>query len=497
MPGFRLPMRIPLVLAAAALLAGGCTRGPDETALRKEVEERLAKQVKPGLFEMQSLRRAGSSPLPAGESGAKRVIVYYNAALQLKQDYDFGGWEQLGPSSIAFALGATEKGVFGISGQNRAGDVVRAFGTATYELSGDRWVNVASAAGAVTPAPDAENTAPPTRSKQFLDKLASMVELPPPGVSPRDDQIIAEELARASENIERRVARRKHAFTLASGPEGGQYARFVAALVETVTKAAPALTLRHRTTQGSVENARLVAQGEADYAIIQSDVAARALAGEGIFARGGPFTGLRAVGSLFPEAVHIVVHADSPIKEVSQLRGMRVDLGTAASGTQYDALAVLSAHGLRPSDLAEAAQDGLDKAIDRFRRRQLDAFFVTIAAPAPPLQDLAARSGMRLLPLQSARIARLVSENPGLVALTLPVNTYPGQTAEVATVAATALLVTTSEAPDGEVERVLDLVFVHMPAQAAGRAQAYKVSKQTALKGVTIPLHPAASRALK
>lgn len=497
MPGFRLPTWIPLVFAAAALLAGGCTRGPDEAALRKEVEERLAKQVKPDLFEMQSLRRAGSSPLPSGESGAKRVVVYYNVALKLKQDHDFGGWEQLGPSSIAYALGATEKGVFGISGQNRSGDVVKAFGTATYERTGDRWVNVAGTIGAVKPAPDAENTAPPTRSKQFLDKLASLVELPPPGVSPREDEIIAEELARASENIERRVARRKHVFTLASGPESGQYARFVAALVDAVAKAAPDVTLRQRTTQGSVENALLLARGEADYAIIQSDVAARAIAGDAAFARGATFANLRAVGSLFPEAVHVIVHADSAIRDVGELRGKRVDLGTGASGTHIDALAVLGVYGIRPADLAEAAQDGLDKAIERFQRRQLDAFFVTIAAPAPPLQDLAARAGMRLLPLKTASIDRLVRENPGLVALTLPANTYPGQTDAVSTVAATALLVTTNEAPDGEVERVLDLVFVRMPAQAAGGTQTYKVSKQTALKGITIPLHPAASRSLK
>jgi TRAP transporter TAXI family solute receptor len=485
------------VLAAVALLAWGCARGPDEAALRKEVEERLAKQVKPGLFEMQSLRRAGSSPLPAGESGAKRVIVYYNVALQLKQEYDFGGWEQLGPSSIAYALGATEKGVFGISGQNRAGDVVRAFGTATYELTGDRWVNVAGAASAVTPAPDAENTAAPTRSKQFLDKLASLVELPPPGVPPREDEIIAEELARASENIERRVARRKRIFTLASGPESGQYARFGAALIDAVAKAAPNVKLRQRTTQGSVENALLLARGEVDYAIIQSDIAARAIAGDAAFAGGATFANLRAVGSLFPEAVHIVVRADSPIRDVGELRGLRVDLGPSASGTYINALAVLGVHGIRPADLAEAAQDGPDKAIERFRRRQLDAFFVTIAAPAPPLQDLAARAGMRLLPLKTASIDRLVRENPGLVALTLPANTYPGQTAAVAAVAVTALLVATSDAPDSEVERVVDLVFVRMPAQAAGSAQTYKVAKQTALKGITIPLHPAASRTLK
>jgi TRAP transporter TAXI family solute receptor len=323
------------------------------------------------------------------------------------------------------------------------------------------------------------------------------VALPPPGVNPHDDEIIAEELARASENIDRRIARRNQVFTIASGPPGGQYDRFGAALVAALTQADPTLKLRHRTTEGSVENAWLVARGEADYALIQSDVAARAVAGDGIFAGDQPLTGLRALGSLFPEPVHIVVAADSSISDVAGLRGKRVDIGTAASGTQFDALAVLAVHDLQLTDLAEAAQDGLETAVERLRNGQLDAFFVTAAAPLPQLQDLAARTGIRLLPLQQASIERLVAETPGLIALTLPAATYPGQLEVVPTVAATVLLVTGKEAPDTEVERMVDFVFVRMPALAAGDAEAYRIAKATALNGITIPLHPGASRALE
>ena len=73
-------------------------------------------------------------------------------------------------------------------------------------------------------APNFEGTAPPSRSKQLIDQLAAMIELPPPGVPPQQDDIIADELSRASENIERRVQRRQRTFTLASGPSDGDYA---------------------------------------------------------------------------------------------------------------------------------------------------------------------------------------------------------------------------------------------------------------------------------
>ena len=60
-----------------------------------------------------------------------------------------------------------------------------------------------------------------------------------------------------------------------------------------------------------------------------------------------PVTTLRALGSLFPEPIHLVVAAGSPIREVADLRGKRVDIGLPSSGTRYDAVMVLEAYGLR------------------------------------------------------------------------------------------------------------------------------------------------------
>jgi len=184
---------------------------------------------------------------------------------------------------------------------------------------------------------------------------------------------------------------------------------------------------------------------------------------------------------------------DSPIREISHLRGRRVDIGAPASGTRFDAVAVLAAYGLQPVDLGEAREDGPAAAIDRLRRGQLDAVFATAGAPTRVLQQLAVQPGLRLLPITGAALERLVQLRPGLTPLTLPANTYPEQKAAVATVASAALLLTTLDAPHAEVERVADLVFGRTPQQA-GRADVVKVSAANELRGVTIPLHPGAAR---
>lgn len=484
-------------LGLALMASAACARGADAERVKADLQQRLNRDVKPDLLRVVAIKREGSAPMPAGESGASRVIVYFNATLELTQPYKFGSWDELGSSSVAYAVGATEKGLFGLQPENKAGDKIRAYGSAIYERTGDgAWmpVETSNTQTAAAEAPDIEGSAPPSRSKQLINRLAALVELPPPGRPVQEDAIIAEELSRASDNIERRVRRREAGFTLATGPENGMYARFGGTIVAALKQLAPAIKIEERQSEGSVDNAFLLARGEADYAIVQGDVAAAAVAGDDVFSRGQPLSTLRAVGGLFPEAIHIVVRPDSPIKDVTDLRGRRVDIGTPTSGTRFDALAVLAAYGLKPGDLGEARQDGLSAAIGRLRKGQIDALFATAAAPERALQALAAQPGLRLLPITDAALERLGEARPGLVRLTLPVNTYPRQQSAVVTAASSALLVTTTDAPPAEVQRVVDLVFTRMTEKGVGGADVVKVSAQNQLRGVTIPLHEGAAR---
>jgi TRAP transporter TAXI family solute receptor len=489
--------RLSLCAVVVALAASGaCSRGADENRLKTDLQQRLDRDVKSDLFQVVSLRREGSSPMPAGDSGASRVLVYFNTTLKLNQDYTFGSWDQLSPSSVAFALGANEKGIFGLQPQNKAGDTIRAYGTAAYEEGPQGWMEVEALSPLTATASDIDNegTGPPSRSKQLIDKLAAMVNLPPPGPSAQQDEIIADELARAQENIERRVERRNRTFTIATGPDGGDYARLGDTLIAAINQAAPNLKLRARSSEGSIENARLLGTGEADYGFVQGDVAAAAVAGEDAFEHGGAIESLRAVGALFPEAVHVVVLDKSPIRRVAQLRGRKVNLGAPASGTRFDALGVLAAYGMTPSDLGAAGAEANAAAIAKLTTGQLDAVFITAPAPTRALQELSLSVGLRLLPITGDAVDQLVRGRPGLTPLTLPANTYPRQKDSVTTVGSATLLVTTQDAPDAEVARISDFVFNRMPHLGGRSVEIVGAAEGKELRGVTIPLHPGAGR---
>jgi TRAP transporter TAXI family solute receptor len=476
------------------LLVAGCSRGPDEAALKKQVQDQIDKSFKPGLLELAALKRQGSSPL-GKEQGADRVLVYFNATLRLREGYDFKDWEALSPATLAHVLGAKERGVFGVKAkENQPGDLLQVYGTGTYERSKDGWTALAAVPRDVARAPaDPGNAAPSINSKRYLDQLASQIDVGPPGIDARSDAIISEELEQALRAIARRRARTQDLATFVSGPAGGEYTRVVEAILGTLRRSGRKVQALGVETEGSIENALLIGRGQADVGLVQSDVAWLAATGAGPFAIDGPLKKLAALGSLYPEPVHIVVSAQSQIRSVEDLRGKRVDLGTPQSGTRLNALSILQAHRLAAKDLAEARGDGPQAAMRALSAGRIDAFFTTVGAPARELQRLAVEIPIRLVPLAPDAVKRLTAEQPGLVAITIPAQTYPGQTEPRSTIAPTALLVGSADAPADEVKALLELAFESTDYLAFGSAQGVKISKRTGTRGIAIPLHPAAA----
>jgi TRAP transporter TAXI family solute receptor len=226
---------------------------------------------------------------------------------------------------------------------------------------------------------------------------------------------------------------------------------------------------------------------------VQSDVARAAVGGEGLFAMTGPLRQLRAVASLFPEPLHVLVRADSGPASVAGLAGRRLALGTPGSGTRYAALKVLAAHGLGQGSFTEVTPDGPADALQRLADGSIDAVFEVVSAPWGSLARMASGTPLALLPLDPAATVAIVAGRPELVSLVIPARTYPGQEQPVRTVAATALLVANAGTPEEVVAWMLDAMFAASDAPGRG-VSASRLSRERALAGVSIPLHEGAAR---
>ncbi len=474
-------------LAMCVMLFAACSRGPDVPRLEQDVQARMDTLFGRQVLELQSFRRQGSAPYVAAGDGARQIIVYYNAVFRVAEAYDPSDWQGLSPTMIANALGAADEGVTGLkSGPNSPGTELRAYGSIVYRRVGKEWQ---PAMDLVPRAAATAVAAPQSHANELVQRLADLVQ-EAPARRGRDDEIIAEELSRALDNIRLRTARAGKGVLVAAGPDGGEYWRFMSSVVTRV--GGPGL-IAIAPSAGSVENAFMIDRDEAVIGLVQSDVAAAAVTGDGVFSGTGPLDHLRAVASLFPEPVHIVVRTDSGIERIEDLAGRRVALGAVASGTRQTAMRLLESAGVDVNGIVSIESATPQAALDLLVTGDIDAVIEVVSAPWRQLEIAMDGAPLALVALDTDTVARMDAKVHGLLPLAIPARTYPGQQNEVATLAATALLVARDDVPDAIIEDTLELLYASAASGGAG-VQATRLSKARALTGVTIPMHPAAAR---
>lgn len=479
-----------LMSLVAVVMLAACSPAPDAEAVRAAVTRGLDASFTEPLLEIREMRRMGSAPLSDDADGAARRIVYYNAIFVLERPYTFGDWESLNPAALANLLGATEQGLEGIRTRgNEEGDELKVRGSVTFRRSADGWTPMNFVAPPVGTGHLADESGSPAAARSLVNQILTLFEHPPAAHS-QSQAIITEELRETLRQITLRLERIQRSFLAAGGPEGGEYdlvARTIAGFAN--THGVPAASL---VTEGSIENVTLLGNGSATVALIQNDVAGMAFNGSRLFHERGPQPQLRALGSLFPEPVHIVVRASDGPASVADLRGLRVDLGLPDSGSRLTALAVLRANGITVNDLAKVTALGPVDAARALQAGEIDAFVSVINAPARLIQRLSADAAVRLLSLDPSTIKAVIADDTALVPVTLPPGTYPGQTTPLSTVAVAALLVGRDDMADADVKTLLRAVYERIDFVAAGSAAGALISLERARTGLTLPLHPQA-----
>jgi TRAP transporter TAXI family solute receptor len=143
-----------------------------------------------------------------------------------------------------------------------------------------------------------------------------------------------------------------------------------------------------RASEGSIANVRAVNEGRVTSGLAQADIVAAAHEGTGPFKGNGKAENLRAIAALFPETVHIVVFADSPIKAIKDLKGKRVSIDAAGSGTNATARLILTAFRLSEKRVKFSFENA-ERSLEMMQKGDLDAFFFVGGAPLGVVEELA------------------------------------------------------------------------------------------------------------
>jgi len=251
------------------------------------------------------------------------------------------------------------------------------------------------------------------------------------------------------------------------------------------------------TSEGSLDNVARLRSGEVEFALVQSDVQADAVAGEGAFA-GAAFGGLRSVLSLYPEPLALVVRADAGIAALGDLPGKRVSLGPAGSGQRALIEALMAGLGWREGAFAETPELPAAAAVAALCEGRIDAFFFAVGQPAMAIREATSGCGARLVAVDGPAAEAIVASNPEIVAVDIPAGLYAGQDAPVRTLGPTATLVTRAEVAEADVEILAGAILDNLAGLAGFDPTLARLDPAAmAAAGLTAPLHPGAEAALR
>ncbi|MFJ7902672.1 TAXI family TRAP transporter solute-binding subunit [Streptomyces sp. NPDC096198] len=282
--------------------------------------------------------------------------------------------------------------------------------------------------------------------------------------------------------------------TFSTGTPTGVYQKYGTLLRHAIAKDLPGLDVRLLNSDGSQENVRRVATGQADFTIAAADAV------EAYRLANGPGADrLRGCARLYDDYVHLVVPRSSPVRSVADLKGRTVAVGPGGSGVRLVADHVLAAAGLDPEKDITTLSDGIGTMPGLLKQNRIDAFFWSGGLPTSAITQLSNNFPIRLVPIGSDLVAKLHAQGGAsgyYRAAVMPADAYPEsqQGASVPTVAVANLLVTREDMDADLTEKLTRTVIDSRDRIGAQVHAAQLVDLRSAIYTDPLELHEGARR---
>lgn len=287
----------------------------------------------------------------------------------------------------------------------------------------------------------------------------------------------------------------KQFVNIATGGTAGTYYPLGGALAEILNKNIPNVNASAQSTGASVANVNLLKDGKVEMALIQNDIAYYAVKGIEMF-KDKQVANLKAIATLYPETIQIVTLEKTGIKSIADLKGKRVAVGAAGSGTEANARQILEAYGITYNDI-KAQYLSFGEAANGLKDGNVDVAFVTAGFPTAAIQDIAAQHKVVMIPVEADKAGELIKKYPFYAKVTIPANTYPNQGANVDAVAVKAMLVVTDKMSEDLAFNVTKAMYDNTERLKAAHSVGKMITKETAKEGMSIELHPGAAKFFK
>ncbi|WP_229483058.1 TAXI family TRAP transporter solute-binding subunit [Massilia horti] len=177
---------------------------------------------------------------------------------------------------------------------------------------------------------------------------------------------------------------------LATGQENSAYEQFGKQYQAELAK--NGIAVRLESSLGSQDNLQRLLEGKADIAFVQSGMTNEAQAER---------RDLVSLGSLFTEPVWLFLRDETKVKSLTQLKGLRINLGPEGTGVPRLFRQILGVNGLVPGDLQITALENTPATMALLDGR-IDGLVFASAPEAPLIQMLLQTPGVHLFDFTQA-----------------------------------------------------------------------------------------------
>jgi len=214
----------------------------------------------------------------------------------------------------------------------------------------------------------------------------------------------------------------RQTFAIATGGPAGLYYPFGGGMASIWSKELPHVNVKAEVTGGSVTNVIQVARRESELGIAMADVVTDAYLGRGRFPEALP---LRVLFTAYPNIVHVLTLHGSGIDRIANMRGKRISIGAAGSGTAIAAENVLTGLDIAMTDIAPAYLS-FAETTSALKDGTIDAGFVVGGLGLAAVTELSVTRELQLVALSNDELDRLGRRFPAYTATRIPAGAYNG-----------------------------------------------------------------------
>jgi len=286
----------------------------------------------------------------------------------------------------------------------------------------------------------------------------------------------------------------KSTLKMATGGTTGTYYAFSGAVSQVLSSKIDNLSFDVQSTGASKANIFLVADKEADIAIVQNDVMYYATKGIDLFAEEGAVEGFSAMAGCYAEVCQIV--SKSNITSIEELRGKRVSVGDIGSGCEFNARQILDAYGMTFDDIQVNNLSFGDSAT-ALKDDKIDAFFCVAGAPTTAVVELATSNSINILEVDDEHADKLIADYPFYTKYNVPGGSYKGVDSDVQTVAVVATYIVSNDLDEKLVYEMTKALFENKAEIAQAHPKGAELDPEYSVSGISIPIHPGALKYYK